>query len=189
MEPEVERGRAGAQDQSLSELYLKHRSGLISYAIRITGSHAEAEDIVQDAYLRIASSKSEGVSEAGTNTRRIGRPLAYLYQIVRNLAMDRIRRSSTESVDRLSGASGDLVVAPLSSPEYEFFYRDQLRVAVAALAELPQRTQIAFEMYWLEGHTLHRIAERLNVSVTLAHQLVRRAAAHCKERLDEPNFE
>jgi RNA polymerase sigma-70 factor (ECF subfamily) len=115
--------------------------------------------------------------------------VAYLYRIVRNLAMDWMRRVSTEGLDRQDSEEVDLAVATQSSPEYELFYRKRLRLAAAALAELPQRTQIAFEMYWLEGHTLHEIAERLEVSVTLAHQLVRRAAAHCKERLGEPDFE
>jgi RNA polymerase sigma-70 factor (ECF subfamily) len=40
-------------------------------------------------------------------------------------------------------------------------------------------------MHWLEGHTLHEIAERLDISVTLAHLLVRSAVGHCAKRLDD----
>jgi RNA polymerase sigma factor (sigma-70 family) len=79
----------------------------------------------------------------------------------------------------------DSVAAPLSSPEHEVLYRQLLHVVVEALAELPQRTQIAFEMHWLEGHTLHEIAKRLDISVTLAHLLVRSAVGHCAKRLDD----
>lgn len=177
---------ADTQDQSLSELYLQHRSALIGYATQITGSRTCAEDVVQDAYLRIVASDSR---EASDEVASIARPVAYLYRIVRNLAMDWMRRLSTEGSDRQDSEMVDLVAAPQSSPEYEFFYREQLRLAAAALAEMPQRMQIAFVMYRLEGHTLHEIAERLEVSITLAHHLVRRAAAHCKERLGEPDFE
>jgi RNA polymerase sigma factor (sigma-70 family) len=190
LERGVAEARTDTQDQSLLELYLIHRSALIDYATRITGSRSWAEDVVQDAYLRVVASGSRNATdEVGRHKREIVRPIAYLYRIVRNLSVDRMRCLSTESLDWQSSEAVDLAVAPLSSPEHELSYREQLRLAAKALAELPPRTQTAFEMHWLGGHTLHEIAAQLDVSVTLAHHLVRRAAAHCKARLDEPESE
>jgi RNA polymerase sigma factor (sigma-70 family) len=180
----------GARDQSLVESYLKHRRALIDYAMRITRSRTWAEDIVQDAYFRIITPESQDMTdEAGPASQEIARPVAYLYRIVRNLAIDLTRRSLIEGIDQTNSEAIDWAIASQTSPEYEFLYREEIRVAAAALAELPSRTQIAFTMYWLDGCTLREIAERLEVSITLAHQLVRRAAVHCRERLGEPDFE
>ncbi|WP_366522841.1 sigma factor-like helix-turn-helix DNA-binding protein [Reyranella sp.] len=53
-----------------------------------------------------------------------------------------------------------------------------------ALAELPERTRIAFTMYRLEGCTLQQVGDRLGVSVVRAHQLVKDAILHAARRLD-----
>lgn len=177
---------AGARlpDRMLLDHYLAHRSALITYAARIVGSRVRAEDLVQDAYLRVMASDTRVASDR-SDDREIARPVAYLYRIVRNLAVDWKRRPTVEDIDRQGSDAIDSVAAPLSSPEHEVLYRQLLHVVVEALAELPQRTQIAFEMHWLEGYTLHEIAERLDISVTLAHLLVRSAVGHCAKRLDD----
>jgi RNA polymerase sigma factor (sigma-70 family) len=190
MERELARAGVGTREQGLLEFYLKHRSALIDYAARITGSSAWAEDIVQDAYLRIIVSESQDRGDhAKGNPRQIVHPVAYLYRIVRNLALDWMRHLLIEEIDQRDNEAIDLVAASQTSPEYEFLYREEARLAAVALAELPQRMQVAFEMYCLDGCTLREIAQRLEISVTLTHQLVRRAAAHCKERLGQPDFE
>jgi len=168
----------------LLDLYLAHRPALIAYAARIVGSRVRAEDLVQDAYLRVMASDAHVASDL-SGDREIARPLAYLYRIVRNLAVDWKRHLSVEDIDRQSSDTMDTFAAPLSSPEQEVLHRQQLRLVAEALAELPRRTQTVFEMRWLEGHTLHEIAERLDVSVTLAHQLSRSAVTHCAKRLSD----
>jgi RNA polymerase sigma factor (sigma-70 family) len=179
LEREAVRAGARLRDQMLLDLYLAHRSALIAYAARIVGSRVRAEDLVQDAYLRVQ------VASDMLGNRDIARPVAYLYRIVRNLAVDWKRHLSVEDIDRHSSDAMDSFAARLSSPEQEVLHRQQLRLVAEALAELPQRTQTVFEMRWLEGHTLHEIAERLDVSVTLAHQLSRSAVIHCAKRLSE----
>ena len=74
-----------------------------------------------------------------------------------------------------------------SGRERVLFYRDELRVLSEALAELPERTRIAFRMYRLEGRTLQAIADHLGVSVVRAHQLVKEAIFHAARRLDGPS--
>ena len=62
--------------------------------------------------------------------------------------------------------------------------RDELRVVAEALDELPERTRIAFEMHRMAGQSLQEVADHLGVSVTLVHQMVRKALVHCAQRLD-----
>jgi len=51
------------------------------------------------------------------------------------------------------------------------------------MAELPERTQIALEMHRLGGCKLREIADRLGISVGLAHGLVAEGIEHCRRRL------
>jgi RNA polymerase sigma factor (sigma-70 family) len=170
----------------LLDLYIAHRSALISYATRIVGSRVPAEDIVQDAYLRIAAlDPNDGQSFDPDIESQIAHPVAYLYRIVRNLAADWSRRRVTESVAGESAEIINSVDGQTPSPEHELIYRQQVRRLAEALSELPERTQIAFAMHRLGGYTLQAIAGHLGISVTLTHQLVRNALTHCAERLSD----
>jgi RNA polymerase sigma factor (sigma-70 family) len=168
-----------AHDRSLLDLYLMHRSALIEYAVPIVGSRVVAEDIVQDAYFRLAARSADGNHQPITN------PRSYLYRIVRNLALDHRRRAVTEGAGVRLPELVNALAAPASTPEDELLHRQQLRLVAAALAELPERTRIAFEMHRLGGFTLQQIAGALGISVTLAHQLVRGAITHAARRLDD----
>jgi RNA polymerase sigma factor (sigma-70 family) len=170
----------------LLDLYIAHRPALISYAARIVGSRVSAEDIVQDAYFRIAAlDPNDRPSFDPDVESQIAHPVAYLYRIVRNLAADWSRRRATENVAGESAEIINSVDGQALSPEHELIYRQQVRRLAEALAELPERTQIAFAMHRLGGYTLQAIAGHLGISVTLTHQLVRNALTHCAERLGD----
>ena len=165
-------------DSDIRMLYLAHRDDLVGYAHSIVGNRADAEDVVQEAYLRV---------DRGGESRSIIQPLAYLYRIVRNLSLDGQRRlarerqragpRTVEIVDRVAAAS--------PSPEAVSASRAELLIVARALAELPERTQTAFRLHRIEGLTLQQVGERLGVSGVRAHQLVRDALRHCAQRLED----
>lgn len=161
------------------DLYLAHRNALVDYAATIVGCRAQAEDVVQEAWLRFNGRSDDAVP--------ISQPLGYLYRIVRNLAFDLIRRVASERQQ----ANGEDLLDDLSDhgpgPEQQAVSSDELRIVNVALAELPERVRRAFEMHRLEGHTLQHIAATLNISVGLAHQLVHQALCHCADRLEQAN--
>jgi RNA polymerase sigma-70 factor (ECF subfamily) len=160
-----------------SSLFIEHRGSLIDYATGIMGSRAQAEDVVQEAWVRF---------QAASRERFFSEPLGYLYRIVRNLALDGRRRSNLES--RLLGTPGSEAASLVSAgeeptPEVVAVHREELRLLTAALAELPRRTRIAVEMHRLGGCTLREIAEFLGISQPLAHKLVMDGIRHCKRQL------
>lgn len=161
------------------DLYLAHRTALVDYASSILNCRAQAEDVVQEAWLRFNGRPD---SEAPIN-----QPLGYLYRIVRNLAFDMTRQATSER--RQPG--GENLLDELSDespgPEQQAAGVDELRIVNAALAELPERVRLAFAMHRLEGHTLQHIAATLGISVGLAHQLVHQALCHCADRLEQAN--
>lgn len=162
-------------DQRL-QLYLAHRAALVDYAVPILGCRSRAEDVVQEAWLRLSRQH---------DTADIRHPASYLYRIVRNLALDQIRRTATEKAQ----PDADEVLARLASeqpsPEQSVTRQDELAAIDRALQTLPARTRLAFEMHRLGDFTLQQVAAHLNVSTSLVHQLVQEALRHCMACIEQ----
>jgi RNA polymerase sigma-70 factor (ECF subfamily) len=155
----------------LSEVFMAHRSQLRWAALKILGNPERAEDVVQDAYLK--------VSEAAA-VFDIKQPLAYLYQMVRNLAIDHHRRVSLE-MNLFEGEDDGLhVAAHTGLPEAIAISREQLMLIAKAMSELPERTRRVFELHRLEGQTHRTIAAELNISTSLVNILIHEALDHCR---------
>lgn len=167
------------RDSTHTAIFIEHRAALINYAAPILGCRARAEDVVQEAYIRLSSK-----NDVDVHGQQIASPISYLYRIVRNLAIDWTRRASNED-QQLSPEMFDQIPAQIPDIEETVLFRDELRVLSSALDELPERTQTAFRMHRLEGRTLEEIATRLEVSVVRAHQLVKQALVHCAKKLDD----
>jgi RNA polymerase sigma factor (sigma-70 family) len=157
------------------DVFLRYQSALIEVAAPIVGCRSRAEDVVQEAYLRFTA--------AGRERIEVLKPISYLYQIVRRLAMDWAISHARERPGMMDEEILDRLAAPAPSPEQIALYRQELGLVTEALAELPERTRRAFEMHRLGGYKLHEIANELSISVTLAHQLIHKALTHCANSL------
>ncbi|TDX82118.1 RNA polymerase sigma-70 factor (ECF subfamily) [Neorhizobium sp. R1-B] len=157
-------------------LYLTHRSALVDYAARILGSREAAEDIVQEAYLRLAPGKMTGESARQT--------IAYLYRIVRNLSFDVLKRRKIEYRGQANEAPFWTVPQPVQTPEQTVMFCDEVRIASEVLNSLPSEIRTAVEMYRFGGHTLDGIAQHLGISVATAHRHVRTAMMRIATALD-----
>lgn len=168
-------------DSDKLNAYLAHRAALISYAIPLTGSRAAAEDIVQDAWFRFSSAPTAQT------------PSAYLYRIVRNLALDFVRRLSLENRYQPEEETPPVCawMLPSASPEPEdtLVNTEQLDEVSKAMAALPEKEAQALEMHRLGGARYEEIAEALEVSVSSAHRLVHQAMVKVALHLDAVNRE
>lgn len=162
-------------DENL-EIYLAHRRELIDYATVIVGDRASGEEVVQEAYLRLKSAAAQQI---------LREPIGYLRRIVRNLALDWRRRLSIERRHFDAEAAVEEVAEERPTLEDGVAGRDDLRIVLQALDELPARTRTALEMHRFEGAKLKDIAARLGISVGLAHSLVFQGLEHCRKRLAE----
>ena len=157
-------------------LYIENRDELVNYASKILRQdRSKAEDVVQEAWIRLSARKGQGAE--------IVNPLSYLYSIVRNLALDLLKRTPWETVADTAIAPYDTIPHDVPSAEEVVLHRDRLRVLADAIGELPERTQTAFRLYRLEGRTLQEIADHLEISVARTFQLVRDAGVHATRRL------
>ena len=164
-----------AKDVAL-DLYLAHRRKLVFYANGIIGDPERAEDVVQEAYLRFRNATAARLPEE---------PVGYLYRIVRNIAVDRLRRRTLE--DRHTVRAPEHLTTVIAddtpSPEDAAIARQELQRVIAAMEELPERTRIALEMHRFGGCTLKEIARHLNISISMAQVLVMDGIRHCQRAL------
>ncbi len=160
-------GRNGELDQLFSE----HRKALIDLAARVVSCRRKAEDIVHDVFLKYYELASQN---------SVRQPRQYLFGMVRNHAIDWVRRASLER--RHCGGSeeeGMQVPCLLNCPEATLD-RQQLLCAVdAALNRLPARTRRAFELHRIEGIPQKQIADQMGVSPTLINFMLKDAHKAC----------
>lgn len=154
-------------DNEPLQIYVRHRAALVDYATPITGCRARAEDVVQDAFLRFMPAPG-----AATPRRQ---PVAYLYRIVRNLALDGARRSAMEKRHQTADQAPWLIPAAEPDPAQTASARDELSQVAETLRRLPDAARTALTLYRLHGLTQEAVAARLGVSVPTANRLIRSA--------------
>lgn len=152
-----------------------------NYAGELTGSlrrrgmsEDSALDITQDAFLRLLTARPRGDAD---------NPRAYLYKIARNLMIDQERRQRGQPVQQLDDAALHQIADPTPGAETVIYDRQRLKVVVKALADLPPRTQLAFELHRLEEMSNAQIGQRIGLSTTQTWTLIRDAYRQIRDRL------
>lgn len=136
-------------------LYERHRRAAFAIAARTSGA-GSADDVVQLAFFTIWRGR------AGYEQQR-GAPRGWILAIVRNRAIDALRRDS--SYDRLKRAHehavgrGELNIAR-HQPDLRALEQEEARAARAALALLPESQRRALELAYFQGLTHQQIAAR-----------------------------
>ena len=167
-------GASSTSNASLLQLYADNRTALTRFAIRLTRSHSDAEDIVQDAFFRLSSATPVALVPKAQ--------LSYLFQVVRNLSVDHYRKQS--QIKKHHDDSNVDASLSNSSPEASCSDTQTLNQIDTALAELPERTRYAFERHRLHGVSQKEIAIELGVSNTLVHFMIRDALLHCNKSVN-----
>lgn len=174
-------GNSLVQDSSVELLVIRFWAPLVAYAQRFVGDVASAEDVVQHAFVRLWESKNP--IPKGDDAR------ALLYRVVRNLALNELRRDRI----RHDWASAQWSDEPESVATNDLVERLELRAAIeAAVDQLPPRRREIFVLSRLHELSNDEIASVLALSPqTVANQLVAamRTLRHLlRSRYDEYAF-
>ncbi|TGX49208.1 sigma-70 family RNA polymerase sigma factor [Sphingomonas gei] len=165
-----------SRQEDVLSIFLTQRQALVRYASGLTGNRAEAEDVVQEAWLRF---------HAVAGGRLLAEPERYLRRIVRNLIVDGRRRKGLEQrlFDPDSAGLAETLASEQPSALTEIAAREELEIVRKAVAAMPERMRRAFEMHRFEGARLVDIAASLSISKSLAHELVVEGVQRCKRSL------
>ncbi|MBI3438478.1 MAG: RNA polymerase sigma factor [Proteobacteria bacterium] len=152
----------GDKNSGLIAAYLAKRIALVRFFAVRTGSGAEAEDIVQEIFIKIESLDGAAIENHA----------AYLYKLGSNVLLDRLRArrrgQAREAAyfDTQAGGGGNTLepAAPDPSPEHAWESRRRLQEVLAIVKEFPPQRRRVFIMHKLEGLSYGEVAEALKIS-------------------------
>ncbi|MEJ6394351.1 RNA polymerase sigma factor [Gymnodinialimonas sp. 2305UL16-5] len=142
------------------------------HAARVLGNAAEAEDVAQEALLRLWRAARTWQADGAA------KPSTWLHKVVANLAIDRLRRSG-RSVE----LGEDDFADPSPGAEARLQEAGRRDALDAALASLPERQRQAVILRHIEGLSNPEIAEILDVGVEAVESLTARGKRALKAAL------
>jgi RNA polymerase sigma factor (sigma-70 family) len=160
--------------ESITQLFAEHYRRVLLAAYRITGSMADAEDIAQGLFLRLASAE-----------RPVDNIGSYLHRAAINGALDLLRRRKSAATEPLELAADVASVSWQSSPESAVASRqlgDALRTAIGELAPRPAEM---FALRYFEELDNKEIAALMETSQAVVAVTLHNARATLKKRLLE----
>lgn len=162
------------REGGLKAVFLAQRPMLLRLLVARLGSRDDAEDALQDMWLRIDQLAEQPIAQ----------PAAFLYRVAANLATDRRiaagRRGSRDAgwMETQPGAE------EVPDAERTLLARSEWEAVEDAIAAMPERMAMALRLFRLEERPQRAIAEQLGISVSGVEKLLQRAYRKIQERLD-----
>jgi RNA polymerase sigma-70 factor (ECF subfamily) len=157
---------------ALAQLVIRHQKSAWSFAYRFLGNAPDAEDVVQEAFLRIF--------RAAPRYRPAAQFRTYLFGVVGNLCKDRLSKKRTVALEE---------AASLRDPEPDARRMIEIREHAAAvrraLDALPARQRLALVLRHYEGLSYNEIAGALSIGAKAVDSLLQRARRTLQELLSD----
>jgi RNA polymerase sigma factor (sigma-70 family) len=159
--------RSMADSSWLADRFQENRSHLRSVAYRMLGSVSEAEDAVQEAWIRLSRSDANEIENLG----------GWLTIVVARVCLDQLRRRSSKQEESLEALPEISATSKgPSNPEQEVLMADSVGLALlVVLDRLSPAERIAFVLHDLFGFSFEEIGRTLERSPASARQLASRA--------------
>jgi RNA polymerase sigma-70 factor (ECF subfamily) len=160
-------GKVGSR-QRITELYDLLRPSLHAYLCNLGMNVDQAEDVIQDTFLRLVSCRFDGRTE--NNLR------GWIFRVARNLAMDvhRAERRWSRSNDDEPHSAIRECMDPSPSPEQQVLLEERMRRFEHTFAQLTPRQRQCVSLR-AEGFRYREIATSLGVSVQRVGELIQRS--------------
>ena len=166
---------ARGDEQALAALYDAVSPLAYGLAFRVMNDADAAEDVVQDAFLRIWHRAARYEPSRGA-----ARP--WILRVVRNVAIDRLRsRDARDRAETRSQTDAALGTVP-EAPDDAAIRTEQARRVRAALGELPPEQRRAIEIAYFEGLSHSEIAARERTPLGTVKTRIRDGVLRLKEK-------
>jgi len=169
-----------ANEAAISALYAQEFKHLRRHIVRKLRDTFEAEDVVQEAYIRMLT------IPAGHALLRNAK--AFLFTVASNLAVDTVRREQrqrrlfptrSEPSTASDGATVE-AICPRRSTEDQVDAAMRLRSVMAALQALPAACRRAFTLHKFEDLSYAEVAAHMGITVSMVEKHLSRALAHLR---------
>jgi RNA polymerase sigma factor (sigma-70 family) len=159
--------------EQLSQLFADHHRRVLLAAYRITGSMADAEDVVQTVFLRLGSGEGVPLKNAGS----------YLYRAAVNGALDLLRRRKIALVEPIDAAGEVASTRRADAPDAALSRAELAGLLRQAIGELPARAAEMFTLRYIEELDNREIAAMMGTSQAVVAVTLHQARSRMKKRL------
>ena len=167
--PANEHGRA-----NWLQVFHQHQMMLRGYIANIVRSDFEAEDLLQDTFMRLwKSNRSEEIRS----------PRAFIFRTARNLALDSLRRKKVRGTHAIYEDMQEELSDQTPSSEQTIAARQELDFVIEAIKQLPPKCQEVFLQRKLYGLSHREIASQLGISVRTVENHVAKGMRECRAHL------
>jgi RNA polymerase sigma-70 factor (ECF subfamily) len=177
----IERAKAGDSD-GFRTLVQRHSRSVFRLAYRMTGNEFDAEDVVQETFLRAYKQLDNYESRSSFGT--------WIYRIASNYALDVIRsrqRHTAHHVTAVDGNGGDVLehVKASDPGQDRVYYSAQIREKLdCALGDLSPQERTAFLLRHFEGKSIDEIGAVLSLGTSATKNSIFRAVRKVRDALE-----
>ncbi|WEK53765.1 MAG: RNA polymerase sigma factor SigW [Candidatus Cohnella colombiensis] len=173
--------RKGDQ-RAFAELVDIYTDKLFHLGYRMTGNRQEAEDVVQETFLRVYKNLDRYDENQKLST--------WIYRIATNLCIDRLRKrraiysldAESSDYDGLDGYS--MLPSDNRTPESELILSETQRIVQEGIATLPAKYKSVMILRYLQDMSLQEISDVMDIPVTTVKTRVHRGREFIRKRLE-----
>ena len=175
--------RIAARDaDALAELYDRHSRLLFGLILRIVRDRSEAEEILQEAFMRVWR-------RAEIYDGQMGGPLPWIVRVARNCAIDRLRARrvraavDTPAID-LAAVEAAAPATGIQTPEAAVLDAERRQKVTDSLDGLPAEQRQLIEAAFFEGYTHSELAQRYGLPLGTVKTRIRAGMLAMRKRLE-----
>ncbi|HEY0298682.1 MAG TPA: RNA polymerase sigma-70 factor [Arachidicoccus sp.] len=149
---------AQGDEKAFREIFDTYRTKLFSFVLQMTSAADVSEEIVQDVFLKIWTSRQK--------MGAVENPANYIFILTRNKTMDCLRKVATDKkrLAQLWLASSTQLAYQVSDADHKLNVQAVQQLIDEAVSRLPEQKQIIFKLSRNEGWSNEEIANHLNLS-------------------------
>lgn len=175
IEAELLRRIARGDRMAFDQLYARYSRPLFSYIAKFLRDHGLAEEVLQDAFVKIWRS-------APRYDRKLSRPFSWCVLITKRLCIDRMRamKPVTVSEDPVSLIPIDEQRQAERDPSERVQLREQISVLGEMVERLPESQRLSLQLAMNKGLTQQEISEQLDMPLGTVKTAMRRGMQRLK---------
>lgn len=146
------------------------------YASRYLSTPEDAEDITQEACLKVLEAGSKG---------KIEQPEAYLFRTTRNLALNKLARNSRLAFIYIEDLADSSVIEEGLPLEEEIFSQKRFERFCTALVDLPDQCRRVVILRKVYGYSHQQVAKKLNISISTVEKHLSKGLIRCAIHMEK----
>jgi RNA polymerase sigma-70 factor (ECF subfamily) len=168
--------------EAMNELIQAYQKHVFNLAFRLSGNYDDAQDIAQEAFIRVFNSINSFRGEANFST--------WIYRIVTNVFLDERKKqrvrdhgSLDEYLELEDSSVARQIEDPSPGPEASVEQRERNEVVGQAVLALPENQRVMIALYHFQGRSYEEIADVMQLPIGTVKSRLNRARLALKEKL------